>query len=257
MTDKNHNIDVYSDPDVVNYFRNLDGLQGSEEYLFKKHVQPCSEVLDIGVGGGRTTAFLANAAKSYVGIDYSPAMIASCIDKYPGLSFLTADATNLNIFGDNSFDVVIFSFNGIDYIPSDEARRRCFGEICRILKPTGVMIFSSHNARALGVWPLLKGISPPKMAWRLFRAFFLSAKLAIRRIRSRAFLDGSGYEMDPVHGGLLTHVSTPESISYNVQLAGLELMEVVGGLYPAKVNRFFTPWYYYALRKGQGSDGKS
>jgi len=48
------------------------------------------------------------------------------------------------VFHENTFDFILFSFNGIDYINNDE---RCdvLNHIKRILKPTGYYLFSSHN----------------------------------------------------------------------------------------------------------------
>ena len=42
------------------------------------------DVLDIGVGGGRTTGLLADDARSYVGIDISPEMLDLARDRFPG-----------------------------------------------------------------------------------------------------------------------------------------------------------------------------
>jgi ubiquinone/menaquinone biosynthesis C-methylase UbiE len=61
-------------------------------------------MLDIGVGGGRTTKYFFPLAKEYVGIDYSPEMIQACKKKFPELRFEVADVRNLSLFGDGHFD---------------------------------------------------------------------------------------------------------------------------------------------------------
>ena len=51
--------------------------------VFEKYVAPGGEVLDLGVGGGRTTAFLSSRAGAYVGLDYAPTMVKICRLKFP------------------------------------------------------------------------------------------------------------------------------------------------------------------------------
>jgi SAM-dependent methyltransferase len=51
-------------------------------------------------------------------------------------------------FADNSFDFILFSFNGIDYVNSSD-RSIVFREIYRICKPDGIFCFSTHNIQSL------------------------------------------------------------------------------------------------------------
>ena len=41
-------------------------------------------VLDLGVGGGRTTALLRLVSSEYMGIDYTPELVDLCRDAAPG-----------------------------------------------------------------------------------------------------------------------------------------------------------------------------
>ena len=53
------------------------------------------DVLDIGVGAGRTAFIFAAIARTYVGIDYSEEMIKACkedVGESEGVQFLTCDA---------------------------------------------------------------------------------------------------------------------------------------------------------------------
>jgi ubiquinone/menaquinone biosynthesis C-methylase UbiE len=242
-------LGVFNNANVIAHYSNVEGLQPVEQYLFEKYVVQGMHVVDIGVGGGRTTPFLSQRADRYLGIDYSQAMVIVCEKKFPSLAFACADATNLGFMPDGSFDLAIFSANGIDYIPTDAGRRHCLSELHRITKLDGMVIFSSHNAKQLLVWPALRGAGMPRWIWRLLRSIYKSVPLAIRTIRSGGLSRGTGYVVDPGHWGSLTHVSTPESVASDAQLAGFEIAEVVGGHFPASTPSYLTNWYYYVLRK--------
>jgi SAM-dependent methyltransferase len=101
-------------------------------------------VLDIGVGGGRTTLYLSQLTSDYVGIDYSPPMVAHCHARFPGVRLEVCDARDLSRFDDGSFRLVLFSFNGIDAV-DHEGRMQALAEIARVLQPGGIFAFSSHN----------------------------------------------------------------------------------------------------------------
>ena len=102
-------------------------------------------MLDMGVGGGRTTKYFAPLVKSYTGADYAPSMIAACQKKYGDrYKFIECDVRNMNEIVDNCFDFILFSYNGIDSFPHDD-RLKALAELRRILKPGGLFFFSSHN----------------------------------------------------------------------------------------------------------------
>jgi len=243
------NLEKYNDPEVVAYYVDKTGLQPCEELLFERWLNPGLRILDIGFGGGRTTPFLSKRGRHYVGVDYSQAMVDACSKRFPGLEFRHGDATDLSQFADGEFDAVVFSFNGIDCIRTDEARARCLKEVARVLNVGGVFIFSSHNPQALGVLPLLAGARGMQIPWRILYSLFASLRLTWRSVRGDAFWRGGGYLLDSVHGGLVMYAATPEKLSPQIQSAGLEVLEIVGGRYPDTKLRYFTPWYYYACRK--------
>src|SRR5262245_50137262 len=160
MATADKNLDVYNNPDVVDYYAATEELPMAEQYLFGKYIQASSDILDLGVGGGRTTRHLSSKARRYVGVDYSQSMIESCRKKFPQTDLRWGDATDLWEFENASFDVAVFSFNGIDSIRTDEERGRCLSEVRRILRPGGRFIFSSNNARMTNIWPPSSKISP-------------------------------------------------------------------------------------------------
>ena len=130
-----------------------------------------ASVLDIGIGAGRTTAFLAPACKDYVGIDYSQAMIDIATARFPDIPLHQQDARDLSAFAEASVDIVWFSYNGIDYV-SHADRIKILHEIRRVLKPNGLFIFSSHN-RDDNIYPayhwknLPLSVNPKRMARRV------------------------------------------------------------------------------------------
>lgn len=241
------NLKLYNTKHVVAYYEMLTGLQPVEEYVFGKYVPTGANVVDVGVGGGRTTQWLSSRAGRYLGIDYAQAMVDGCRARFPGLTFQCSDATDLSSIADATFDVAIFSFNGIDYIPSNAGRVRCLSELRRVIKSDGVVIISSHNAKLLAQYPDLNGAGLMRKSWRILRAVGRSPMFLLRAVRSRAFYENCGYITDPVHGGLHTHVSTPASIARDARDAGLAIAETVGGYYPKRVSRYLTNWYYYVL----------
>jgi ubiquinone/menaquinone biosynthesis C-methylase UbiE len=135
---------------VVKEYAAASDLQPPEESILKilEPQLPNMRMLDIGVGGGRTTVHLAQRVKEYVGIDYSEAMIAACKERFAGMpgtvSFQFGDVRNLEKFPDHSFDFVLFSYNGIDNI-NEPDRLKGLKEISRVGKPGGYFCFSTHS----------------------------------------------------------------------------------------------------------------
>jgi SAM-dependent methyltransferase len=243
------NLRTYESSDVVAFYEKQAQLQPCEEYLFAKYVPRGAAILDMGVGGGRTTGHLAAQASRYVGADYSQSMVDACSRRFPGLEFRHCDATDMSQFASATFDVVVFSFNGIDYINDDGARARCLSEVGRVLTPGGIFIFSSHNARQLVLWPTLAAAKPHQFAWRVLRSAGKSLGVALRSLRGGTFTRGDGYVIDPVHGGIRTYVSTPATVRPQLDRAGLKLREVVRGPEPTLPADFATSWHYYACEK--------
>jgi ubiquinone/menaquinone biosynthesis C-methylase UbiE len=102
------------------------------------------KILDLGCGSGRTTGFLLEMSTDYVGLDYSPAMIRLARERFLGVEFVIRDARDLTVFGDNEFDLVFFSHNGIDYSSRND-RKKILHEVYRVLREGGFYVFSSHN----------------------------------------------------------------------------------------------------------------
>ncbi len=144
-----HNTKIltfYSDPDVVGYYKNDDRLIPVEAALLARVKEELQNqpILDIGIGGGRTTPHLREISKAYTGIDYSEAMIQAARWRFPGVDFLTCDARDLSRFQNGQFAAVFFFGGGIDDV-SGADRLLVLKEIRRVLRSRGIFIFSSHN----------------------------------------------------------------------------------------------------------------
>ena len=139
------NLTTYSSNDGVKSYINTT-LQAPEVSILVKYKNLYfnKKILDIGCGAGRTSFYLQNFTNDYLGVDYSKSMIEFCENNFKNLDFQHYDARDLSGFSDESFDFILFSYNGIDYI-SHHDRIKAFKEINRVLKKGGSFIFSTHN----------------------------------------------------------------------------------------------------------------
>lgn len=238
---------TYRRDDVVAQYSRAQDLQAVEACLFQKYVPGHARILDLGVGGGRTTPHLSARASTYVGVDYSPEMVATCRARFAQLTFQCRDAADLSGHEDASFDVVVFSFNGIDHLYPDGARLRCLGEVERVLAAGGRFIFSMHNARGLLIRPARQGRSLVETAQAASAAAAGSLMRAARRITTQAFWRGHGYLSQ--NGDDYIHYSTPPVVSDELARSGLRLVALVGEAYPRRLPMMASRWIYYVAEK--------
>jgi ubiquinone/menaquinone biosynthesis C-methylase UbiE len=175
---------VYQDLHVVAEYCSQDYLEKPEAVVIERLRDRLADMrmLDIAVGGGRTTHYFAPLVKEYVGIDYSEEMIAACRRRFwqqaQSLRFLTCDMRRLDIFEDHCFDFVLISFNAISAI-SHEDRLQTFADIHRVCKAGGYLLFSAHNLQsAHRLFALKNSLRPllplhPKIIYWNLRRWFL------------------------------------------------------------------------------------
>jgi SAM-dependent methyltransferase len=267
------NLRTYLVPEVASHYAGLSYLTPCEQLLFRTYIKPGMDVLDLGVGGGRTTSYLSRVGSRYVGVDYSEAMIRACRRKFPDLDFVLAEASDLSLFEDASFDAVVFSFNGLDCVVPQEKRSRCLQECWRVLRPTGIFVFSSHNPRSIlvrtewdhgrllafarrfvsqrnALFPLVVGgLTAAKAIQAVGRAATGSLRRIIRRVPSLAFWRGEGDLYDPVDGGLTVHYSIPDRVVADLEKLDFHLVKLMGDDYPRVSRAFLTDWFYYVFSK--------
>jgi SAM-dependent methyltransferase len=267
------NLQTYDNPETASHYASLHYVTPCERLLFDTYLKRGSAVLDLGVGGGRTTPYLSSLASHYVGVDYATSMIEACRAKFPNLRFEVADAADLSSFPDGAFDGVVFAFNGMDYVLPDESRRRCLEHIHRVLKANGCIIFSSHNPKAVVVrpnwnrerlrnisrrfslgsgvllWLLLAALTIARATLAVSQSAWMSLSRVLRRVPTRSFWTGEGNFIDSAHAGLLTHSWIPECAILDVEGLHFRVERVMADEYPPIGRRYATDWYYYVFKK--------
>lgn len=141
---------VWNSAKVIQTYARVDQLQKPEQTILNllRDRLPEMRMLDLGIGGGRTTVHFAPLVKEYVGSDYAENMVNACIQRFPNagdhVRFALIDATSMTGVPDQYFDLVLFSFNSIDCV-APEDRNKVFHEAIRVSKQGGYFVFSSHN----------------------------------------------------------------------------------------------------------------
>lgn len=143
---------VWNSAKVVQSYAAEAALQKPEQTIlnFLKDQLPNMRMLDLGIGGGRSTVHFAPLVKEYVGSDYAENMLDACRQRFPNLGkharLELIDATAMTGVPDQYFDFVLFSYNGIDCVPPED-RAKVLQEVRRVGKKGGYFMFSTHNIR--------------------------------------------------------------------------------------------------------------
>jgi SAM-dependent methyltransferase len=225
----------WGDSDVVAQFA-TNGYTDAGEAAALGHVAEWAHgaVLDIGVGGGRTAGLLKPGAGSYVGLDVSPAMLALAEERFPGTDLRVGDARELSGFPDGHFDLVFFSYNGLDALDHAD-RGRALATMARVVAPGGRVLFSSLNLDGVSFderpWRLGGGLLSPRARYHLgFAARHPGSVVRsmhnYRRTRWEAE-DGHGWGRRPMRAHefrFVVHFVTMEESVAEARAAGLEVV---------------------------------
>jgi SAM-dependent methyltransferase len=145
---------IFGKPSVVAFYASKSDLQAPEKRFLEEHATELANarLLDIGIGGGRTTVHVPDKVKSYTGVDISAAMIDATRARFGGdqckLDLRVADTRDLSAWEREAFDAILFSYNGLDYVSRDD-RMVALAEIRRVLKKGGLFCLSSHSTLAI------------------------------------------------------------------------------------------------------------
>ncbi len=241
---------TYRRAGIVEEYAAHDELQEGEVRVLDR-VGDLSRVrlLDIGVGAGRTTGQLSERVASYVGIDYSPELVEACRRRHRGAEVSVGDARDLSRFADGSFDLVLFSFNGLDYV-SDDGRRRVLAEVRRVLVPGATFVFSSHNRdyAQLGLMPWRTGRPGRTMLKQSAHALLHTRRR--RRMRRRELV-GPDHALvnDNAHDwSLLTYYVSPPDQVAQLRDAGFTVVECFDQWGEASARDERSVWRHYLAR---------
>ncbi|SRR6266496_3961375 len=261
MIDKNTtdaiNRRTYAAEKVVRWYRDLDFIHKVEGVIFQR-LHPFiknKKLLDIGIGGGRTTKHLLEISKDYTGVDYTPRFVEIVKRKHPEATVFCADARDLPVF-DEVFDFVLFSLNGLDYIDHDD-RLKALREIYRVLRPDGFYVFSTHNRDYKGFmklpWQEDTSFSLGQLKSCLYSLAHWPRHLMMRK--HEVFTNEYAIVNDSAHGfSLFTYyIGTSEQIK-QLERAGfvqIEAYDMDGNRVQGDINY---PWTYYLTRKPRVSN---
>jgi SAM-dependent methyltransferase len=235
------------------------------------------DVLDIGVGTGRTTPLLRLVTANYRAVDFVAGMVAATGKRWPDLDVRVDDARTLQTVPDDSCDGVVFSYNGIDAVGHDE-RQAVYDNVRRVLRPGGAFLYSTlhkdgpaFRARPWAPAPLpwvVGSLAPPRRgpalrsAARAARAARAAAGTSSWRRNEAKRVDGEDWSVAPnaAHGfGLLTHFTTVAGELARLERAGFEPMATFAAEDGRPVHlgpvRADVHWFHVLARVGSAAAG--
>ena len=187
-------------------------------------------ILDVGCGGGRTTyALIRNGYSNVQAFDSEPKFIEEAQKAEDGRHadrFRVLDVLDLDRAYDGQlFDVVFFSFNGLDFLYPYNLRDRATRNLVGKLKRGGRFVFCADNTLCVNRHTLILWL---KNFWGvlLMRRYFLS---------------------DVSFGKLMKYFGTPAQIRREMEHHGLVQEHVVPNV--PRLFPFRDPFPYYVFKK--------
>jgi SAM-dependent methyltransferase len=247
------NQELWNRDDIVDWYDQLKVDLPGENLLLEqvfKQIGPDAKVLDIGIGGGRTTALLLKKWKNYIGVDYSESFVNLCENKFEGEEFHQCDGRDLSRFETGQFDFVLFSFNGIDYVNHSD-RILVLKSINRVLKSDGLFSFSTHNRNYVH---FRKHPWQEKIKWKISHFKSIVRSLYFyknhKKQRSEEVVNSDyGWINDPGHDyGLMTYYITPEAQHEQLKQFGFEPTKLVDQDGSDTIDKEIE-WMFYLARK--------
>lgn len=188
MLKEKNNKELYESKEVVDkYTANTTrsrSLNNADKFLIDRFNVKNKKVLVLGCGAGRVPINLLLFGNQVVGVDRSEALLdfarkTFSKDKFSDLDFILADMCDLSVIPDESFDVVFFPMNSIDYIDDILIREKAIKEASIKIKKGGILALSSHSKLA----------------------YIFSHKLPLKNKSLRYFLKDYIFDKEKVIGG--------------------------------------------------------
>jgi ubiquinone/menaquinone biosynthesis C-methylase UbiE len=134
---------------IVDAYADRLTFRSGEKYMFSTFLHRGKNLLDAGCGTGRASFLLAPHFAPIEAFDIASKAIERARAENDRLklrvNFRVADVTELP-FPTESFDNIVFAYNGIEGIASEELRERALTELCRVLRPGGRFVLSTKSA---------------------------------------------------------------------------------------------------------------
>ncbi|HEX3697403.1 MAG TPA: class I SAM-dependent methyltransferase [Polyangia bacterium] len=189
------------------------------------------DVLDLGVGTGRTIAYLKPLARRYVCLDYSRPMVDHVRSNHPDVDVRWADMRDLSPWRADAFDFVFATSNVLDAV-SHRDRLKVLSEVRRVLTADGVFVFSSHNRafRQAGRGPQMEYSRNPITQVLLVGRYLRCWANHRRTVEGCCQRDDYALFDDPGHDfGLIHYYITSAHQTAQLDAAGFQLLDVVDG----------------------------
>ena len=138
-------------------------------------------VLEVGAGPGLTTDAIWQMVPYLTAVELDEELAARLIEQFAGtdVEVVCADATALP-FEDDLFSSAL-TFTMLHHVPTDKLQDRVFEELCRVLRPGGLLVGSDSvdtpARRELHEGDIFNPVDPETLPGRLREAGFVDISL--------------------------------------------------------------------------------